>query len=68
MFQLTDEEWKNLRSQIVTFVKETGKYKPWAFAEHGILMAGHAMELPFSVSHRFVTALYIFCNLWYVLW
>jgi hypothetical protein len=67
MFQLTDEEWKNLRSQIVTFVKETRKYKPWAFAEHGILMVGYAMELPFSVSHRFVTTLYISCNLLYVL-
>jgi len=27
MFQLTDEEWKNQRSQIVTFDKDTRKYK-----------------------------------------
>ena len=38
MFQLTNEEWKNLRSQIVTFSKDTRKYKPYAFTEHGILM------------------------------
>ena len=31
MFQLTDEEWKNLRSQIVIFNKDTRKYKPYAF-------------------------------------
>ena len=38
MFQLTDEEWENLRSQIATFSKDSRKYKPYAFAEHGILM------------------------------
>ena len=27
MFQLTDEEWKNQRSQFVTFSKDTRKYK-----------------------------------------
>ena len=38
MFQLTEEEWKNLRSQIATFRKDTRKYKPFVFTEHGILM------------------------------
>ena len=38
MFQLTDEEWANLRSQIATFSKDTRKYSPYAFSEHGILM------------------------------
>ena len=38
MFQLTDEEWANLRSQFATFSKDTRKYKPYAFTEHGILM------------------------------
>jgi phage regulator Rha-like protein len=38
MFQLTDKEWENLRSQIATFSKDTRKYKPYAFTEHGILM------------------------------
>ena len=38
MFQLTEEEWKNLRSQIATFNMDIRKYKPFAFTEHGILM------------------------------
>jgi hypothetical protein len=33
MFQLTDEEWKNQRSQNVIFNKDTRKYKPYAFTE-----------------------------------
>jgi phage regulator Rha-like protein len=44
MFQLTDEEWKNLRSQIVTFGKDTRKYKPYAFTEHGILMLSSVLN------------------------
>jgi hypothetical protein len=38
MFQLTDEEWKNLRSQIVIFNKDARKYKPYAFTEQGVSM------------------------------
>jgi len=38
MFQLTDTEWSNLRSQIATFNKDTRKFRPFAFTEHGILM------------------------------
>ena len=44
MFQLTDEEWKNLRSQIVTFSKDARKYKPYAFTEHGILMLSSVLN------------------------
>ena len=44
MFQLTDEEWKNLRSQIVTFGKDIRKYKPYAFTEHGILMLSSVLN------------------------
>ena len=44
MFQLIDEEWKNLRSQIVTFSKDTRKYKPHAFTEHGILMLSSVLN------------------------
>jgi hypothetical protein len=41
-FQLTKEEWENLRSQFVT-LKVAGrgrhrKYLPWVFTEHGALM------------------------------
>ncbi|MDR0455407.1 MAG: ORF6N domain-containing protein, partial [Treponema sp.] len=35
MFQLTDDEWANLRSQFATFNNDTRKYKPYAFTEHG---------------------------------
>jgi phage regulator Rha-like protein len=44
MFQLTDIEWKNLRSQIVTFNNDTRKYRPYAFTEHGILMLSSVLN------------------------
>jgi phage regulator Rha-like protein len=44
MFQLTDEEWANLRSQIATFSRDTRKYKPYAFTEHGILMLSSVLN------------------------
>jgi len=44
MFQLTDTEWSNLRSQIVTFNNDTRKYKPYAFTEHGILMLSSVLN------------------------
>jgi hypothetical protein len=44
MFQLTDEEWQNLRSQNVTFKKDIRKYKPYAFTEHGVLMLSNVLN------------------------
>jgi phage regulator Rha-like protein len=44
MFQLTDDEWANLRSQFATFNKDTRKYKPYAFTEHGILMLSSVLN------------------------
>jgi phage regulator Rha-like protein len=44
MFQLTDEEWRNLRSQFATFKNDTRKYKPFAFTEHGILMLSSVLN------------------------
>jgi phage regulator Rha-like protein len=44
MFQLTDDEWTNLRSQFATFNKDTRKYKPYAFTEHGILMLSSVLN------------------------
>ena len=44
MFQLADDEWKNLRSQIATFNNDTRKYKPYAFTEHGILMLSSVLN------------------------
>jgi hypothetical protein len=46
MFQLTDEEWANLRSQFATFSKDTRKYKPYVFTEHGILMLSRGEPSP----------------------
>jgi phage regulator Rha-like protein len=60
MFQLTDEEWKNQRSQFVIFNKDTRKYKPFAFTEHGILMlssvlnSGRAVEINIQIMRIFV--------------
>jgi len=44
MFQLTDTEWSNLRSQIATFNKDARKYKPFAFTEHGVLMLSSVLN------------------------
>ena len=38
MFELTKEEFKNLRSQIVTSKSGGTRYMPMAFTEHGVLM------------------------------
>ena len=60
MFQLTNEEWKNLRSQIVIFSKDTRKYKPFVFTEHGILMlssvlnSNKAIEVNIQIMRIFV--------------
>jgi len=44
MFQLTEGEWTNLRSQIATFSKDARKYKPYVFTEHGILMLSSVLN------------------------
>jgi len=38
MFQLTKEEWENLRCQNGTFKEDVRKYMPYAFTEQGIAM------------------------------
>ena len=44
MFQLTDDEWKNLRSQFVIFKNDTRKFRPHVFTEHGILMLSSVLN------------------------
>jgi len=44
MFQLTDEEWRYLRSQIATLKNDIRKYKPYVFTEHGILMLSSVLN------------------------
>jgi hypothetical protein len=60
MFQLTAEEWKNLRSQIVILNKDTRKYKPYAFTEQGVSMLSsiinseRAIEVNIHIMRTFV--------------
>lgn len=49
MFQLTVEEWESLRSQIATLKPGRGqhrKYMPYAFTEHGAIMAATILNSP----------------------
>jgi len=46
-FQMTQGEYDALRSQIATLEKGRGshrKYVPWAFTEHGAIMAANVLE------------------------
>ena len=60
MFQLTDEEWKNLRSQTVIFNNDTRKYKPYVFTEQGVSMLSsvinseRAIEVNINIMRAFV--------------
>ena len=46
MFQLTQSEWDNLRSQFVTANRNFSKvrYLPYAFTEHGVLMLSNVLN------------------------
>ena len=46
MFQLTEQEWESLRSQIATSKKGRGgrRYAPFAFTEHGVLMLSSVLN------------------------
>jgi len=50
LFQLTNSEWKILRSQIVTSSFHGGRrYLPFAFTEHGTLMAANVLNSPQAI-------------------
>ncbi len=52
MFQLTEDEHESLRSQIVTLKTGRGqhrKYMPYAFTEHGAIMAATILNSPKAV-------------------
>jgi hypothetical protein len=52
MFQLTTEEWKSLRSQIVTLKGGRGqhrKYRPYAFTEQGVAMLSGVLNSPRAI-------------------
>ncbi len=47
MFQLTSEEYDSLRSQIATLKRgQHRKYLPFAFTEHGTIMAASVLNSP----------------------
>jgi len=62
MFQLTQDEWNNLRSQIVTSSYNHGgnRYLPYAFTEQGVAMLAtvlksqKAIEVNISIMRAFV--------------
>jgi len=63
MFRLTPEQWRSLRSQIAILEPGRGrhrKYLPWAFTEHGAIMAAtilnspHAMQVSVFIVRAFV--------------
>lgn len=52
MFQLSIEEWDALRSQYATIKTGRGehrKYRPYAFTEHGAVMAANVLNSPTAV-------------------
>ena len=44
MFQLSDQEWANLRSQIVTSSWGGTRYQPYVFAEQGVAMLSGVLK------------------------
>jgi len=60
MFQLTDEESKNLRSQFVTSSYGGRRYLPYVFTEQGVAMlssvlsSGNAIQVNINIMRAFV--------------
>ena len=50
MFQLTNEEWDNLRSQIVTSKRGGLRYLPYAFTEQGVAMLSSVVNSPQAIA------------------
>ena len=50
MFQLTEDEWRNLRYQIGTFKNDIRKYLPYVFTEHGVLMLSSVLNSKKAIS------------------
>jgi hypothetical protein len=48
-FQLTLQEFTNMRSQIATASKRNIRYLPWAFTEHGAIMLANVLSTPTAV-------------------
>jgi len=48
-FQLTAQEFTDMRSQIATASKRNLRYLPWVFTEHGALMLASVLNSPVAV-------------------
>ena len=49
-FQLTSEEWANLKSQFATSSSHGGaRTLPWAFTEHGAIQAANVLNSPRAI-------------------
>lgn len=46
MFELTEEEFQNLRSQTVTSSWGGQRYLPFVFTEHGVLQLANVIRSP----------------------
>ena len=51
MFQITNEEWKEISSSQIVMIdnlpkNRTGKYLPYAFTEHGVTMLASVLRSP----------------------
>ena len=46
MFELTEDEFKNLRSQFVTSIWGGQRYLPFVFSEHGVLQLANVLRSP----------------------
>jgi hypothetical protein len=46
MFQLDEDEWSNLRSQIVTSNRGGTRYAPYVFTEQGVAMLSSVLRSP----------------------
>jgi hypothetical protein len=50
IFQLTEDEWDSLRSQIVISKGKGGRrYRPYVFTEHGTIMAAMVLNSPQAI-------------------
>jgi len=49
MFVLTEQEFANLRSQIVTSSWGGARYQPFAFTEHGVAMLSSVLRSPIAI-------------------
>lgn len=61
-FQLTTEEFKNLRSHFVTLSLPHGgrRYQPYAFTEHGVVMAATVVKSDQAIAaSRFIIKVFV---------